>query len=69
MIMGMPEFNYEDLLPIGPDETEYRLVSNDGVSTFMAQGKEFLQVDPIAITTLTAEAIHDISHYLRSAHL
>jgi fumarate hydratase class I len=49
--------------------TEYRLVSNDGVSTFMAQGKEFLQVDPIAITTLTAEAIHDISHYLRSAHL
>ena len=69
MIEGMPEFNYEDLLPIGPDETEYRLVSTDGVSTFIAQGKEFLQVDPVAISTLTAEAIHDISHYLRSAHL
>ncbi len=69
MIAGMPEFNYEDLLPIGPDETEYRLVTTEGVSTFAAQGMEFLQVAPEAITALTAEAIHDISHYLRSAHL
>ncbi len=69
MIAGMPEFNYEDLLPIGPDETEYRLVTTEGVSTFVAQGMEFLQVAPEAITALTAEAIHDISHYLRSAHL
>ena len=69
MITGMPEFNYEDLLPIGPDETEYRLVTTEGVSTFTAQGMEFLQVSPEAITTLTSEAIHDISHYLRSAHL
>ncbi len=69
MIVGMPEFNYEDLLPIGPDETQYRLVTPEGVSTFMAQGLEFLQVTPEAITQLTSEAIHDISHYLRSAHL
>ena len=69
MIIGMTEFNYEDLLPIGPDETEYRLVSTEGVSTFTAEGMEFLQVTPEAITNLTAEAIHDISHYLRSSHL
>ena len=69
MITGMPEFNYEDLLPIGPDETEYRLVTTEGLSTFSAQGMEFLQISPEAITTLTSEAIHDISHYLRSAHL
>jgi fumarate hydratase, class I len=69
MIKGMPEFNYEDLLPIGPDETEYRLVTTEGVSTFSAQGMDFLQVSPEAISTLTSEAIHDISHYLRSAHL
>ena len=69
MIKGMPEFNYEDLLPIGPDETEYRLVTTEGVSTFSAQGMDFLQVTPEAISTLTSEAIHDISHYLRSAHL
>jgi fumarate hydratase class I len=69
MITGMPEFNYEDLLPIGADQTEYRLVTTDGVSTFTAEGMEFLKVSPEAITQLTSEAIHDISHYLRSAHL
>ena len=69
MIAGMPEFNYEDLLPIGPDETEYRLVTTEGVSTFSAEGMEFLRVAPEAIMALTSEAIHDISHYLRSAHL
>ena len=65
----MAEFNYEDLLPIGPDSTEYRLISNAGVETFSADGKEFLKVSPDAIATLTSEAIHDISHYLRDAHL
>ena len=34
----MPEFIYEDLLPIGADDTEYRLVSTEGVSTFEADG-------------------------------
>ncbi len=65
----MPEFNYSDLLPLGPDETKYRLVSSEGVKTFTAQGMEFLQVSPEAIENLTSEAIHDISHYLRSEHL
>ena len=65
----MPEFNYSDLLPLGPDETKYRLVSSEGVKTFTAEGMEFLQVSPKAIENLTAEAIHDISHYLRAEHL
>jgi fumarate hydratase class I len=69
MITSMPEFSYEDLLPIGSDETEYRLLSTEGVSTFQAQGMEFLQITSQAITNLTSEAVHDISHYLRSAHL
>ena len=65
----MPEFNYEDLLPIGADETEYRLLTHEGVSTFTAEGMEFLKVTPEAIQQLTAEAIHDTSHFLRDAHL
>ena len=69
MITGMPDFHYEDLLPIGSDETEYRRISGEGVSTFEAEGIEFLQVSPGAITRLTYEAFHDISHYLRGAHL
>ncbi len=65
----MPEFIYEDLLPIGQDNTEYRLISKEGVSTFEADGKSFLKVSPEAIRNLTQVAIHDINHYLRSAHL
>ena len=65
----MPEFVYEDLLPLGKDETEYRLVSKEGVSTFQAEGKTFLTVSPDAIANLTEVAMHDINHYLRSSHL
>jgi fumarate hydratase, class I len=64
-----PEFRYSDLLPIGPDATPYRLVTTEGVSTFEAGGRTFLQVAPEAIQRLTAEAMHDIAHYLRPAHL
>ena len=65
----MPEFIYEDLLPVGADTTEYRLISKDGVSTFEADGKTFLKISPEAIRNLTEIAMHDISHYLRSEHL
>ena len=64
-----PEFTYQDLLPIGEDKTEYRLLTKDGVSTFTAQGREFLKVSGEAISNLTQVAIHDISHYLRAEHL
>ena len=65
----MPEFSYRDMLPTGDDTTQYRLVSTEGVSAFTAEGMEFLKVAPEAIENLTAEAIHDISHYLRTEHL
>ena len=65
----MSEFAYSPLLPLGPDETEYRLVSTDGVSTFEADGHTFLKVEPEALTTLAQEAFHDIAHYLRPSHL
>ncbi|GAA1762278.1 fumarate hydratase [Nocardioides hankookensis] len=63
------DFLYSDLLPIGKDETPYRLITTEGVSTFEADGETFLKVSPEAIQRLTAEAMHDISHYLRPAHL
>lgn len=64
-----PTFLYSDLLPTGKDETPYRLVTTEGVSTFEADGQTFLKVAPEAIQRLTAEAMHDIAHYLRPAHL
>ncbi len=63
------EFRYSDLLPTGKDDTPYRLITTEGVSTVEVDGQSFLKVDPAAIQRLTAEAMHDISHYLRPAHL
>jgi fumarate hydratase class I len=63
------DFTYSDLLPLGADRTKYRLVSKEGVSVIKLGDREFLQVEPSALTLLTETAIHDISHYLRTEHL
>ena len=66
----MTEFSYEDLLPVGGDETPYRLLTTEGVSVVDGPGgRSFLQVEPEALRMLTETAMHDIAHYLRPAHL
>ncbi len=65
----MPDFSYTDLLPLGPDAAEYRLISEAGVTSRRALGREFLDVEPQALTLLTAQAMQDIAHLLRPAHL
>ena len=64
-----PQFTYSDLLPLGEDSTKYRLLTKDGVSVKKHGDLEFLHVEPSALTALSEVAIHDISHYLRAAHL
>ncbi|MFC4067160.1 fumarate hydratase [Actinoplanes subglobosus] len=64
------DFSYSPLLPTGEDLTEYRLVTDEGVDVVEGPGgRRFLTVEPSALTQLTAEAMHDIAHYLRPAHL
>ena len=65
----MPSFAYTDLLPTGPDQTPYRLLTTEGVSTASALGRTFLQVEPSALTLLARTAMRDIAHLLRPAHL
>lgn len=64
-----PTFNYSDLLPLGEDRTKYRSLGSEGVTVVQHGDKKFLQVSPEAITRLSETAFHDISHYLRTAHL
>ena len=64
-----PQFSYSDLLPLGEDSTKYRLLTKDGVSVKKHGDLEFLHVEPSALSHLSEVAIHDISHYLRAAHL
>jgi fumarate hydratase class I len=65
----MPDFQFSELLPTAPDDTDYRLLTADGVSAVTAAGRTFLQVRPEALTRLAYEAMHDIAHFLRPAHL
>ena len=63
-------FEYTEALPLGQDnQTEYRLVTADGVSVIEAAGRTFLQVDPAALTALAKAAVRDIQHLLRPSHL
>ena len=65
----MQEFVFSEIFPLGPDTTEYRLLSKDGVSEVETPLGTFLKVTPEAITLLTQTAMRDIAHLLRTDHL
>ena len=62
-------FEFSELLPLGVDDTQYRFLGNEGVSTFETSEGTFLKIDPSAIVTLTEHAMRDIAHLLRASHL
>ena len=65
----MPDFQYQEMLPLGRDDTPYRLLTKDHVTTFEAAGKRFVQIEPEALRLLTRTAMRDIAHLLRPGHL
>ncbi|HRJ46035.1 MAG TPA: fumarate hydratase [Opitutaceae bacterium] len=67
--MPAPAFSYQDPFPLGPADTEYRLLSREGLSTAEFAGREILQVAPEALAYLAREAFHDCSFMLRTRHL
>ncbi|MCT4616116.1 MAG: fumarate hydratase [Marinifilaceae bacterium] len=65
----MSEFKYQNPFPIQKDDTEYRLVSKEHISTIEIDGRKILKVEPEALELLAKEAFGDVSFYLRPAHL
>ena len=65
----MSQFTYRELLPLGADETPYRLLTTDYVSTAAFAGQEILQVDREGLVLLADQAIRDSAHQLRPGHL
>ncbi|WP_028922842.1 fumarate hydratase [Pseudonocardia acaciae] len=65
----MPEFSYVDVLPLGPDDTEYRRLDLGGVTPLRVDGREFLRIEPTTLTGLVKAAVTDIQHLLRPSHL
>lgn len=64
-----PDIDFTEILPLGPDTTQYRLLTTEGVSRVDTPLGEFVRVEPAAITALTATAMFEIAHYLRTSHL
>ena len=66
----MPTFAYQELLPYGHhDDIPFKKLTGDFVSTFDANGRSFLDVQPEALTLLAKTAMRDIAHLLRPGHL
>ena len=70
-------FSYQPLFELDRDTaTPYRRIETprdagggDLVAPIQLGGREFLRVEPAALTRLAAEAVGDISHLFRSEHL
>jgi fumarate hydratase class I len=65
----MADFHYQEMFELGTDETEYRKLGNEHVSTLEVDGRQILKIDPDALTQLAAQAIRDVSHLFRPGHL
>ncbi|MEX1036091.1 MAG: fumarate hydratase [Sneathiella sp.] len=65
----MPEFHYQEVFSLGKDDTPYRKLTSDHVSTLNVDGKEILKIEPEALRMLAATAMHDVAHLLRPKHL
>ncbi len=67
--MPPQSFVYQDPLPLGADDTEYRFLTKDGVTTTNFEGKEILKVTPETLAYVAREAFHDTNFFLRTKHL
>jgi len=66
--MATPPFKYQPMFPLGPDTTEYYLLTKDYVSVSEFEGKPILKVEPEGLTALANAAFHDVSFMLRRSH-
>ncbi|MDR2682963.1 MAG: fumarate hydratase [Dysgonamonadaceae bacterium] len=66
--MAPPPFKYQPMFPVGKEETEYYLLTKEGVSTGTFEGKEILKVAPEALTRLANACFHDCAFFLRPEH-
>ena len=65
---NIPEFKYAPMFQTGKDDTQYYLLSKEGVSVSEFEGKPVLKVAPEALTLLARQAFRDVNFLLRCAH-
>ncbi|MDE2907305.1 MAG: fumarate hydratase [Acidobacteriota bacterium] len=65
----MADFHYQPIFEFGPDETPYRKLTSDGVSTIRVDAAEMLKVEPEVLRAVSRVAFDDVAHLLRPGHL
>ena len=65
----MTDFHFQPIFEFGPDETDYKKLTSDGVTTVLVDGREMLKVEPETLRQVARVAFDDIAHLLRPAHL
>ena len=66
--MATTEFKYAPMFQMGKDNTEYYLLTKDGVSVGEFEGKKILKVSKEALTKMAQQAFHDVEFMLRREH-
>ena len=66
--MANPEFHYQPMFDLGPDKTEYYLLTKDYVSVSEFEGKPILKIEKEGLTAMANAAFRDVSFLLRRAH-
>ena len=64
----MADFKYAPMFQVGKDDTEYRLLTKEGVTVTEFEGHEIVKVSKEALTLLAQQAFHDVEFTLRSEH-
>ena len=62
------EFKYAPMFQVGKDDTEYRFLTKEGVTTSEFEGKQIVKVSKEALTYLAQQAFHDVEFSLRRTH-
>jgi fumarate hydratase class I len=65
----MTAFVYQPMFPLGRDDTPYRKLTDQYVSTITIEGRQILKIDPQGLAVLAEAAFRDVSHLYRPAHL
>ena len=66
--MATPPFKYEPMFQLGPDTTEYYLLTKDYVSVSEFEGKPILKIEKEGLTAMANAAFRDVSFMLRRSH-
>ena len=65
----MTGFIFENMFPLGEDQTEYRCLTKGLVYPEEIDGRKILSIDPNALAVLAEQAFKDVAHLYRSEHL